>query len=422
MPRFKLQVKTILARRRVPMVFLGLVLLLGLGVYLFLNTNVTRVTDILDGQECRNSHSDLNDRLACWHNIIAKSMETDGIPSAINTFATLYRWFPEFADAGCHFQAHQVGDLAYYSYFVAEGMALSEIDFPDSTASCGNGFFHGFLEHLIQSKPTAEAIYSECEDLIAKQEGVNPRIRIACYHASGHGLARAELDRRYNEPITDVQAFVARPLAECARIAETKFIERQNCSQGVLNVVVNWMSLEKYGLSISREKPFGICDELFHGTTYYDQCLVEISRKIDGLSDQDPKKIVQLLNPLSISNELRTELLMTAIAGVIQQIVRGGDPIVVLKKCEALSKDDFLVCQNGIVRGLILNGSPRSEIESVAAFCRSEMVARAGDELQCWQTAGNTLGQFYAEEKYKYLCRSLGHDECQYFQTEHVRN
>lgn len=397
---------------------LAAMLFLGLAIVVAVYVRSIPIDVILPAHQCKIAHSSVQDRITCWHNIIAREMARSGIPAAISAFTQIYRTFPEFADSGCHFQAHQVGDLAYYSYFVAEGLALSDIEFPESTASCGNGFFHGFLEHLIESKPTAEAIYSECEELIAKQEHVNPRIRIACYHASGHGLARAELDYTYGKPITDVQAFVARPLAECERITETKFIERRNCSQGVLNVVVNWMSLEKYGLSISREKPFGVCSELFRGSTYYDQCLVEISRKIDGLSSQNPDVILSFLDTLSISEELRKELLRTAITGVIQHMVGDGDPLEVFKQCNHFTEKDRGACQAGIVTGLILNGSPRSEMRSVTKFCRADMVFLHGDPSECWRTAGGVLAEFYSLEALRNMCRDLSKRECSLFLRE----
>lgn len=415
---FVASARAVLARRKWILIIVGIMLLVGVGFSAVVRAQTVPLSVMLAAQNCSVSHAGTNERIVCWHNIIADEMARSGIPAAINAFARIYRWFPEFADSGCHFQAHKVGDLAYYSYFIAEGLALSEIQFPNSTASCGNGFFHGFLEHLIQARPTAEVIVSECESLIAQQEKVNPRIRIACYHASGHGLARAELDRLGAETISDLRQFFIRPFAECARITEIRSIERENCTQGVMNVVVNWMSINKFGLSIPSEKPFSICKELFVGSKYYNQCLVEISRKIDGLSGQNPKEIVRMIDQVVMSEDLRGELIAIAISGVIQQIVGDGDPVEVLRECEEMSKPDYRACQSGIVRGLILNGSPRSEIHSVAEFCRSQIIRESGDVSLCWKTAGAVLREFYAEEAHNNLCKSLTTEECAYFKAE----
>lgn len=420
MNNFVVRARSIFSREKWKITVIGIIVLLAVGLIIAGRSYAGPFNIFLAAQQCRVTHSVTSERITCWHNIIADEMARSGIPSAINAFASMYRWFPEFADSGCHFQAHRVGDLAYYSYFVAEGLTLSDIEFPDSTAACGNGFFHGFLEHLIQARPTAKVIESECESLIAKQEDVNPRIRIACYHASGHGLARAEYDRLSSENITDLRRFFVRPLAECERITEVESIERENCSQGVLNVVVNWMSINKFGLSIPSERPFSICEELFVGSKYYNQCLVEISRKIDGLSGQNPKEIIRMLDQVALSEELRSELIAVAIAGVIQQIVGDGDPVAVLRECENMSKPDYRACQSGIVRGLILNGSPRSEIGSVAEFCRSQTVRESGDVSLCWRTAGLVLREFYDENTHNKLCQSLKDNECAYFKSGEI--
>lgn len=402
-------------------VALAAMLFLGLAAVATAYVRSIPVDVILSAQQCKIAQRSVQARITCWHNIIAREMARSGIPVAISAFTQIYRTFPEFADSGCHFQAHRVGDLAYYSYVVAEGYDLSQIDFPDSTASCGNGFFHGFLEHLIQAKPTAEAIEDICEGLIAQQEGVNPRIRIACYHASGHGLARAERDKLTSETIDNLEDFFKHPLSECERLSEVRSIERENCTQGVLNVVVNWMSLGEYGLSISPEHPFEVCEQVFAGSTYYNQCLVEIARKIDGLSGQEPNVIIRMLDEKGVPGDLRSELIQIALAGVIQQIVGDGDPGAVLQKCTHMSRSDYLACQSGIVRGLILNGSPRSELASVTRFCRLEIVGEIGDASLCWRTAGGLLREFYDEKAHNELCQSLKGDECAYFKAGDIQ-
>lgn len=405
------QIKQFVYSRALVIALLAVVFVsLGLGIVIFRSKESLSV--VVRAYYCERAHEQRDAKIACWHNIIGAEMDAQGIDAALNAFALIYRRFPTFADSGCHRQAHQLGDRAFYAYSVAEQIPLSQLEFPESTATCGNGFFHGFIEHLIQNMPAAKDIHEQCEALIANQADINPYIRSACYHASGHGLARAELDRSEQGSDINLKEFFRRPLAECALLNEVTGTERTNCAQGVMNVVVNWMADGRYGLDFNTAAPFEVCDEVFTDARYRAMCMVEIGRKADRLSGFDPEKLRELLAPLDISTALRKEIMIVAIGGMVQQIVGQGIPSDLFMKCTEFNVDDLQTCQLGIVRGLILNGSPRNEFEHVVAFCRSHEVRESGNVDHCWRGAGYILRLFYTEAQFGSFCSTLLSAEC----------
>src|SRR3989344_6368344 len=134
------------------------------------------------------------EKVDCWLQLVFERLRSEGIAEAYDTFEYIYDSYPLFGATGCHQHAHKVGDTAYYELFVARGLDVTDMFFPQETTSCGYGFFHGFIEHLIQDHPDPAYVTKTCEYLREKYTHSMRDIGTICYHASGHGFTIAKAD------------------------------------------------------------------------------------------------------------------------------------------------------------------------------------------------------------------------------------
>ena len=131
--------------------------------------------------DCYNNHDNQSKRIDCWLRGIEDAFTVGGTEGAFDVFTTIYNRYDDFAATGCHKHAHRVGDLAfYYDYLTHED--LSKVTFPKNATAFGYGFYHGFVEHLVQNKPDPAYVDEVCPYLKDTIYDMAPAISQTFYH------------------------------------------------------------------------------------------------------------------------------------------------------------------------------------------------------------------------------------------------
>lgn len=356
------------------------------------------VTAAVEG--CDQDQAMLDSKIECWLGIVRDTLRDDGLAEAMRVFREIYDTQPAFANSGCHRHAHRVGDMVYYEHFLAE-QDLTKIEFPPETGSCGFGFFHGFLEHLIQDHPSAEFITETCDYLDATLTPTMGDMRITCYHGSGHGLALATAERVPMDAWGEASVFIDEPLQVCESLPAASAEEIEECQEGVFNVLVDWMETDEYGFSYDANAAFALCEAQPRNRQH--ACYYEMAMKVDRASGFDPRGIARIAESIE-STEFRDTVFKVGVGGLVQHVIADGTHEDIFSKCTELARHFMEQCAASITDGLFEHGRPRFEYEGAREFCSSEIVRTHAADRACWKAFAGKLRRFYDDETARVQC------------------
>lgn len=353
-----------------------------------------------ESRACDTASSDL-EKVDCWLALIIARVRTDGIERGYTAFRYVYNTYPVFGATGCHQHAHRVGDAAYYELFVARGLAVPEMEFPQETVSCGYGFYHGFIEHLIQDRPDPAFVAETCEYLRGRYSGTMRDIGTICYHASGHGFTMAKADTLRKSEWGSVDMLIQEPLAHCERL-DLSEEEIEDCREGVFNVISDWAVLNNFGLVYDFDDPFGVCRRQPERWRY--PCYYEIGMKLEPVLGDDPVAAATYVQDIE-EPVLRQVTYGVIVAGMMQRAAPEGRAGEILEGC--LAVDDATLrkqCVHSMTNGIMEHGSPGSEYKTAAPLCERLMERGDGLGVFCFETLGRRLKRFYPPEKVDGIC------------------
>lgn len=338
-------------------------------------------------------------KIDCWHQVVRDTFDTSGTQKAFDVFESIYETYDVFANTGCHRHAHRVGDMAYYFDYLTH-RELDEVEFPKNANVCGYGFYHGFFEHLIQDNPSVEYVTQMCTYMIERLEGIAPAIAQTCYHGSGHGFLLARVDTLTKPEQWSLKAFTEEPLHACETLPEATQHQKDECRQGVYNVIVDWMADEEFGLTYDQHTPFAFCD----GEPYGRQadCYYEIAQKVDGLAGHDPYKASEIALKARRA-DLRPDIVSTAVAGMVQHDTQ-GDQSTLLESCRSIVdptlKDSCIV---GIVGGLVEHDTTANNYRKALTFCGQPSLMEPEKEA-CLHALEFSVNRFKSSDEILKLC------------------
>lgn len=339
-------------------------------------------------------------KLDCWYEVMRVVHNKKGTAAAFEVFNTLYENEPMFVNTGCHLHAHRIGDYTYYDNYVLNG-DLDAIEFPDGSQVCGYGFYHGFFEHLIQDKPDPGYVAELCEYFDNRLGERMPGMRITCYHGSGHGFALAEVDEGDLSHWGNYTSIIEDPLRLCEQLTEADEGEREECRQGVFNVLVLWMESGEYGLTYDWEDPFWICRDQAEINKH--SCYYEVGQKMDRVSDRDLDRAIEVIDAIP-DEEFKGMLLHTAVAGFLQSTLTEDAQYQYMEQCVELEEGLQSDCIAGIVGGVIEHGDPGDEHVKSVELCSLEYLNDT-QRAVCFDNIGWRLRKFYPDEQIAQICR-----------------
>lgn len=243
-------------------IFVFALLLCVIAVFWIRSEFSARATMMRAATACDVKGADGPEKIDCWLELATAFVRKGDISGAFSVFSYLYNTYPYFGASGCHLHAHRLGDAAYYEYYVVQDKSLADMELPQETTSCGYGFFHGFIEHLIQDRPDPAFVTKTCEYLRGRLSPTMRDIATICYHASGHGFIQSIGDSLAKRNWGNISDMVTLPLTNCEKLRSAGDGGIEDCREGIFNVLSDWMSVENFGLKFDFVHPFKVCDAL----------------------------------------------------------------------------------------------------------------------------------------------------------------
>ena len=348
----------------------------------FMNKPETSGNSVVKLGDCQSS----DNKYQCWEDLITATLKAGGLDSALEVLAGLYYSEPEFAGE-CHSYIHTLGEAAYRQF---SQNGIFEVTFKSSY--CGYGFYHGFMETLIQDGKSPAEASELCSDADKQLAGYTSKASIACYHGIGHGFVDGSDPRAWGNP-----AAVIKPgLDICKKISDNKEIIYL-CATGVFNSLAIAYNGNQYGLKPNRENPYGICgDQESH--EFKRACYQEMNTLVFSIGGSFAeaanflKKIPEL-----IYAQFATEQL----AGVAATLSIDDEYISI---CQSLETKDF--CLRGLVGGTLEYGKPGAEYYKALELCEKDAWERREKEV-CYLYLISSVRHLYQSEKAKEVCRLI---------------
>lgn len=342
---------------------------------------------------------DAGEKQRCWDVLLTDALDTRGIDGAFNVFTRLYREDEVFAQSGCHQHAHRVGELVYAQYAATKN--YKKINFPHSTVTCGYGFFHGFIEHMMRDNPDVVLGKEFCEYLTDKYSNTLPIIRRNCYHSMGHGFIP---DPPQVDLWGNLQPIIEKPLAMCRNISSEKTLIAE-CEQGVFNVVSSWFSHSAYGFALDEKDPFSMC----RAQNSYDQvhsCYYEMAMVIGPFVNDDIELLARKYVDSIEDDKIALMVLNSATAGFMQAAIVQNNHEFMLAKCYKLASRLVVECINGLSGGFIAHGEPGKEYVKAIQFCSSPLLKEDHRDV-CYKNIIRTFKDTYSKEKVADICHTV---------------
>lgn len=383
----------------------GIVLVLGIGL-----VGGSWIADTLDEgakhrllAPCKDLVSS-DEQINCIFTYIDPAIEKGDLEGAFALFSTAYEDFVSFSGTGCHSHAHRVGDTAYYRYYILGERNIDAMDFPQEATACGYGFFHGFLEHLIQDHPDPEFAMQVCGMLTEKLQETMSNIRTICYHGTGHGYTLANAESIPKSEWGNLLRFTEDPVAECGKMDQATESEREDCRQGVFNVIVSWMEVKNYGFVYNEQAPFKLCDSL--PSSMQHACYYEMAQKLNKIAHNDPVEL-EAIAVTTPTPELANLVFGIGVAGIIQNVIAPSGYGPTLERCELLSSAFFHLCVENIIWGLFEHGAPQQEYKQALMVCSEPALRERGETAFCYENTALRLPRFYADHRITSICQEF---------------
>ena len=370
----------------IAIVFLAIMLFIIFSNILpsFIDKPETAGKPVIKIGDCRTG----DNQYQCWEDLITHALKTDGLDSAFEILASLYSSEPAFA-AECHGYVHKLGQAAYEKFAREESINLTS-----KTGYCGYGFYHGFMEALIQDgKSPAEAI-EFCSYADKQLAGQTSKASIACYHGIGHGFVDGSDPRASG----DAMAVIKPGLDICKKISDNKEIIYL-CATGVFNSLAIAYNGNQYGLTPNREDPYGICgDQESH--EFKRACYQEMNTLVFSVAGSfvEAAKFIKKIPELAYAQFATEQLAGVATLSIDNKYEE------YISVCQSLETKDF--CLRGLVGGTLEHGKPGEEYYKALELCGKDAWKRREKEL-CYLYLISSVRFLYKPEKAQKVCRLM---------------
>jgi hypothetical protein len=277
---------------------------------------------------------------------------------------------------------------------------MTQMEFPKNSIACGYGFYHGFVEHLIQDRPNVDFVAEQCAYLVGALSETAPDLQGVCYHAGGHGFLMAQADVLRDPSEWTIPNFTTAPLEKCDALKTTSKFLKHECRQGVFNVFVNWMEAGEYGFSYNAQSPYKYCNTL-ENIEHQTACYIEMTRKIEYGSGTDPFSALELIQT-GEREDMENTLLVIAVAGMVMADPYGTQEYLTTR-CRLVDEQYQRGCFTSIVHGLFEHGIPGREYYLANQFCSSEFLLDT-EVSWCHQQAAQKLNRFITNTEIQDFC------------------
>lgn len=308
-------------------------------------------------RQCRSNAAKNTDlSVACWENEIVEALREGGIEKGFTVFDSLYKDNPEF-QANCHDVSHALGKEAYRLFSTTRTV----IDDP-STAYCGYGFYHGFIESMFIADGPSQ--YNDarkyCDEL---RVTYGDAVAGPCFHGIGHAV----FDSLDGALWGDAQKMVQASLSACERaLASEQEKDRVQCASGVYNALGNALSARDYFLSHDTTDIIALCRN--QKSIYKEGCMIQAGIGYIRYKQMDRQQALQFV--LSLEPSLAEPGVDTYINNEVLRDFTTFDPETYQKTCSSLPATVYrLRCIDGTLGGIDNLSNPHEGYKLMFSFC-----------------------------------------------------
>ena len=338
--------------------------------------------------------------IACWEELMLEILKKDGIAAAFNKMTNLIETEPNFS-SDCHGYSHLIGEEAFYLFEKNENFQLTP-----ATTLCGYGFYHGFMETLLQTTGDAELARSFCEYADEQLAGQASAAATACYHGTGHGA----IDGSDPSAWGDIEAMMEPGFALCDLIVSNEF-QDYLCATGVYNAIEILARDQKYGLRELLDDPFAICAN--QPIKYREACysnmtpavLIKYNNNIVDAANYINQNMVDKEYPAIDGYTVNEMVTLGIFFEYIRMNIETNENYMAdgIKLCRQQPPDDRLACIDGLSGGHMKYGKPGVEyIKNIEACSHKDLYADERDS--CYSYFLPRLGNNYNQASVKEIC------------------
>ncbi len=353
--------------------------------------------EVVDLAVCKEKQ-DVVTKQQCWDDVLEQTVTTKGLDEAFRVFGQLYDAEPDVPKA-CHGWAHILGKAAFDLYSEQKDLILKK-----ETEYCGYGFFHGFIERLLQTTGDIAQVKQFCEYAAAQLKESAAGAYANCLHGIGHGSVSVDDEALWG----NFQAMIDPGLHTCDA-GFSGATDLRNCRDGAFNAMQQYEYRGEYGLTFNRTDPFNHCR--VQKEDYKPSCYFEYAGLLAELTNRDFAEAANLIQPEKVSTQVRTVYISKLAADFMQDDLVKSSQEKNVRDCRAVAADMRDSCFQGVVIGFVAHGEPEKEHVKGLDFCRQPYLHPQERDV-CYQTIlGQTVSRASdvcatVPEKYRIYCHS----------------
>ncbi|MEK7517798.1 MAG: hypothetical protein AAB583_04570 [Patescibacteria group bacterium] len=337
-----------------------------------------------------------NQKIACFEGLIDKTLKDKGLSSAFEVLAILYQKDPQFASS-CHDFVHKLGEKAY-------GLFASKQDFQlsDKSSYCGYGFYHGFMETLLQTTNDMSEGRKFCEYADSRLKLATSDAGGACYHGIGHGAVDGSDPRTWG----NAKKMIEPALKLCEMVSNDenpplRYGKLFRCVSGVFNGLEILSSSSQYELSLNRNDPFWICKT--QPDRYKEACFTQFVVAVINVTDNDFIASAKIIDSIE-----KNEYAIPTLQSLVVELPHQGktDYQQTLNFCRNLTLRFQIPCISAFAEGFMKYGPPQKEYLRALEFCDSNLLTKE-EKQACFSRILSILRIWYTAQKSQEICQSV---------------
>lgn len=298
----------------------------------------------------------------CWQDLVELTLQEEGVGAAFGVVESLYETSPN-----CHGYVHLIGEEAYQLFSKGKEMVLTP-----KTYYCGYGFYHGFMESLLQESSDIAQARTFCtyaDNQLSLQIGGTED---ACYHGIGHGAVDGGDPRYWG----DIEAMIQPAMDICELLGDVES-HRYLCLTGVFNAIEILSEDPQYKLNIVKENPFWLCDR--QPEHYREACYTNMIPALLRIYGYDLARIAQYIEYNITEKDNAYDIRSIVIMSLSHEHLninaqRPDKGLTGVALCRGLKERSHLPCIEGLAGGFMKYGKPGKEDVEGLAFCKSKML------------------------------------------------
>ncbi|TSC85985.1 MAG: hypothetical protein G01um10147_1052 [Microgenomates group bacterium Gr01-1014_7] len=366
-----------------------LVVVTCLVLLVFVALNSQREGDLKN--PCQNMTK--SQKQQCWQDQMESTLNSAGLDQAFTLMDQLFKNEPDFA-SDCHGFVHLLGEKAYLLFSEKKDFQLSE-----KSSFCGYGFYHGFMEALLQKTADMTEARRFCEYADAELKKTTADAGGACYHGIGHGAVDGSDPRTWGDP----QAMITPALSLCEMVSNDeipspRYGKLYRCVSGAFNGLEILSTSGQYKLSLNKDDLFWICRN--QPKHYQEACFTQFVVAVMNITGNDFAASAEIID--SIKEDTSA---IPALQALVVELVNQGktDYQQTLSFCRSLSNRFQIPCISAFAEGFLKYGPPEKEYVEAIKFCSSPLLEEF-EKSSCFEKVLSLLRIWYTVSKSESIC------------------